>query len=367
MATFLSGATIGYWTNPNNTMYGTLTGTVSRNGNTVTLSGMSLHITSTYSSYGSSSEAMVVGGTTSYFTVSFGSGSTDAGSYSLSDTSFSVQPADTSATVNWTYLGGTTDPTGSGSFTVTFPAGVVAPTTPTISATAVNTTTASVTYGTISFGTPSTGTVTLYGGTTANPTTVLDTYSSTGDHTFTHTGLTPGTTYYYRAKASNGQADSGYSTELSVTIPTHILYGSVNGASEKIEKLYGSVNGASKEILKLYGSVAVQTTIGVTGSIRSGGAGNVTAFDADVFWNAASSRLDLTKTLDYISVMIGRSGAKIGMYVYYDGGTHTTIAEPSTVSGLAAYGVTASFVADGTDYIDLTPITGTTYVAKQIF
>lgn len=33
------------------------------------------------------------------------------------------------------------------------------------------------------------------------------------------------------------------------------LYGSVNGNSEKIEKLYGSVNGASKKIKKLYGSV----------------------------------------------------------------------------------------------------------------
>ena len=138
----------------------------------------------------------------------------------------------------------------------TLPSGYVAPTTPTISAT-VSGTTATITYGTTSFGTPSTGTVTLYGGTATAPTTSIDTTNTTGNKTFSHTGLTPGTTYYYRARANNGQLDSNYSTEVSIAVPTPTtakLYGSVNSQAEQVQKLYGSVNQLSKEILKLYGA-----------------------------------------------------------------------------------------------------------------
>lgn len=241
MATFFSGQVLGYWSSQSNTMYGTLTGDVTRSGNTVTLSNMALAITSAVTSYGTSNDAMVVNGTTTSFTVNFGSGSTSAGSYGLNNTAFTVNPTDTSATIGWSYVGNG-ETTGSGSFTVTFPANYTPPDTPTISGSNVSPTSNTITYGTTSFGNPSTGTVTLYGGTSANPTTVLDTYSSTGDHTFTHTGISPSTTYYYRAKASNGQLDSSYSTEISVTTADAF-------------KLYGSVNGQTKEITKLYGSV----------------------------------------------------------------------------------------------------------------
>ena len=153
----------------------------------------------------------------------------------------------------WTYVYGDAWITGN---TVTLATPYVAPTTPTISASNISATSNTITYGTTSFGNPATGTVTLYGGTTANPTTVLDTYNATGDHTFTHTGLTPETTYYYRAKANNGQLDSSYSTEVSATTQSAgKLYGSVNGETKRVVKLYGSVNGQTKEITKLYGSV----------------------------------------------------------------------------------------------------------------
>lgn len=239
MATFFSGQVIGYWSTSTNYMYGTLTGDVTRNGDTVTLSNMSLAITSRYSSYGTSSDSLTVNGTSTSFTVNFGSGSTSAGSYAINSTSFSVAASDTSHTVSWSYSGNG-EQTGSGTFVVTFPAGYTAPDTPTISGSNTSATSNTITYGTTSFGNPSTGTVTLYGGTTANPTTVLDTYSATGDHTFTHTGLAPATTYYYRAKANNGQLDSSYSTEISVmTDNAYKLYGSNNGEAKKIIKLYG--------------------------------------------------------------------------------------------------------------------------------
>lgn len=139
------------------------------------------------------------------------------------------------------YYGTTWGGTGlSGS--ITLPNPYVAPTTPTISATATSPTSITITYGTTSFGIPSTGTVTLYGGTTASPTTSIDTTNTTGNKTFTFSGLSPETTYYFRARANNGQLNSNYSTEISVTTPLDKgLYGSVNGEAKRITKLYGSV------------------------------------------------------------------------------------------------------------------------------
>ena len=60
----------------------------------------------------------------------------------------------------------------------------------------------------------------IYGGTSSNPTNELHTNTNSGT-SYTHTGLTPGTTYYYRIKQSNqnGHA-SGYSAQDSVATVT---------------------------------------------------------------------------------------------------------------------------------------------------
>ena len=156
----------------------------------------------------------------------------------------------------WTYVYGDAWVTGN---TVTMPSLYVAPTKPTISA-IPGVSSVIVTYGTTSFGVPTSGTVTLYGGTSPNPTTVLDTYSNIRDHSFTHTGLTPGTTYYYRARANNGQLDSSYSTEVVATPVSGVietaatLYGSVSDQASHINKLYGSVGDRTVRVNKLYAS-----------------------------------------------------------------------------------------------------------------
>lgn len=101
------------------------------------------------------------------------------------------------------------------------------------------------------------GSIVLYGGTTPNPTTVLDTQTTTGPHTFLHNNLTVGDTYYYRARATNSQQSSD-SVEVAVTLQgttSPKTYGSVNGDATKITKIYGSVNGQATTITKLYGSV----------------------------------------------------------------------------------------------------------------
>lgn len=132
-----------------------------------------------------------------------------------------------------------------------------APDTPEIKVEQTSATSVKVTYGTMSFGNPNTGTVHLYGGTTANPTTVLDTQTTTGPHTFLHNNLTVGDTYYYRAMATNSQQSSDYSVEAAVTLQGTTApktYGSVNGDATKITKMYGPVNNQATTITKLYGS-----------------------------------------------------------------------------------------------------------------
>lgn len=121
MATFFSGQTVGYWSSGSNYIYATLTGNVSRSGNTVTLSGMNIALTTRYSSTGSDNLWFEVNGTrTSYKAYASG---TSLGTHNLNNTSFSVSTTQTSANVGWKSSDNYT-----GSFTVTFPSGASAPT-----------------------------------------------------------------------------------------------------------------------------------------------------------------------------------------------------------------------------------------------
>ena len=125
---------------------------------------------------------------------------------------------------------------------------------PTISVVADSNSQMSITYGTTSFGYPTNGTVKLLGGTEQNPTTEIDSKTTTGDTTFIHSGLVPGTQYYYKAIASNGSRQSS-STVVSATTDKYGMYGPISGSSKRIVKMYGSVNGNTKEVKKIYGSV----------------------------------------------------------------------------------------------------------------
>ena len=124
MATFLSGTTIGWYYYSNGWIYATLTGDVTRNGNTVTLSNMWLSLTCARSVSGSDNYTFTVNGTaTSFRLVVQNPPSTNFGGYSLNSTSFSVGATQTSANVGWSSSDGY-----NGTFNVTFPAGVSPPT-----------------------------------------------------------------------------------------------------------------------------------------------------------------------------------------------------------------------------------------------
>lgn len=147
----------------------------------------------------------------------------------------------------------------SGSATVT--SIVVAPNTPSISGSNTDSYKNKITWGTSSFGNPSSGTVYLYGGTSNNPTTQIASKNSTGNSTFTHSGLRPNTTYYYRARAKNSSnAWSNYSSVITVKTKPAALVPYPNDPEQSntakyVKKIEVPLNGLARNATKLYRSV----------------------------------------------------------------------------------------------------------------
>lgn len=260
MAQFLDGVNIGFWGSSNNTMYGTLNGTVSRSGNTVTLSGMTLKITSRYTSTGSGTIWFEVNGTRTSIYVNAGSGTTNLGTHNLNNTSFGVTTTQTSKDVSWL-----SSDSKSGSFTVTFPSGATVPNTPTNSLVGYGAGSITVSYGTDSFGTAGAGTVRLYMATTSNfsDEIEIDSKTTTGQSSYTKTGLTHRNSYYFRSRATSTVGNSSYSTTLGPIVPNPAvkIYGSVAGKTKMVLIPYGSVAGKTKKITKIYASVNGKTKL----------------------------------------------------------------------------------------------------------
>lgn len=201
------------------------------------------------------SGAIVASGSAPY--VSFSGGPTTDG-YVWSGTINSVPTYPNALYLSFTSTGNTHFLDYVGAIPVPYPAK------PTVVVTAISDTEVQLDYGTSSFNDASGSVGLRYSTTPGGPYTLIDSATTTGTHTFNHTGLTPGTTYYYKANAANTVLIS-WSDEVSITPVTPVdvglpkIYGSVNDLTEKVDKLYGSVNGNTKKILKVYGSVNGQT------------------------------------------------------------------------------------------------------------
>ena len=136
--------------------------------------------------------------------------------------------------------------------TVQLPQFIIAPTTPTLNIVNNNAHQNTITYGTSSFGNPSTGTIKLYVANNPSMTskTLLETKTTTGLFTYTHTSLTADTTYYYQAFADNGSATSF--KQSSVTTRKAVYVPDENEETTLVQNLEVSFNGLSKNVLKLY-------------------------------------------------------------------------------------------------------------------
>lgn len=163
------------------------------------------------------------------------------------------------------------------------------------------------------------------------------------------TGLTPSTTYY--AKIPQNTTTKSFTT--------------FSGG-----KLYGSVSGQSKLVRKLYGSVETAVVTGVTGTVRAGspGIGAGIAFDGEVFYNYVKNTIDLTKTLDYLLMHVGRFGETYTLTLYYSDGTFYAFENGSSQIDPGLYGITWTEEPQytGDDYIDLTATTVLMSLSKEI-
>ena len=119
MATFFSNQTVWYWGSTAYPVQGTLTGDVTRSGNTVTLSNMSMALSWPPYASGAWDVSFSLNGTQVYAARL----SAGTGSVGLNNISFAVGTTATSANVSWSSSDGY-----SGSFTVSFPSGASAPT-----------------------------------------------------------------------------------------------------------------------------------------------------------------------------------------------------------------------------------------------
>lgn len=119
----------------------------------------------------------------------------------------------------------------------------------------------------------------------------------------------------------------------------------------------------SKKVVKLYGSVMrpITTVIGVIEPTDV--AGNILAFDGDVFWVAAKNTIEASgKTPDYLSIDSAHSSYGDLMLHYTDG----TVVSLASVN-YARYGLTLSDAPQrGSDYVHLTMSTSTQNVATLI-
>lgn len=221
MATFFSNEYVDWWSNSNNRVYGTLTGDVSRSGNTVTLSNLRLALTPTQTSWGTSSFSFTVGGTTTTQTIS-----APPTTIALNDAQISVGATQTSATVSWS------GPENSGSFSISFPAGVTPPTNLAISNIVPGTDGFTATVSVSGWGTGGTTSgrlkelsvctsasasqrkkVQVREDTLATEITVDNTAALSDGAAFT---ITPNTAYYLTEWASNGATGTGNSAFTSV-------------------------------------------------------------------------------------------------------------------------------------------------------
>ena len=228
MATFFSNQWIGTWNGQ--TMSGTLTGEVSRSGNTLTIYNLNCTWTAA-GGWGSDGDAWfaiydgwdswnLLGGLEQGLSMSGGSGSKWMGSRSVW-----VADADTAHCFTFRSKDGANI-----SFCVYFSANTWGPATPTCSASSSSANLVTISWGTSDLGNP-TGDVKLYYGTSSQttPSILLDTKTTTGDSTYNHTGRYPNTAYYYMAYAKNTIGEAYSNTVPKVTAPAGIS--SITGGS----------------------------------------------------------------------------------------------------------------------------------------
>lgn len=239
MATFLSGVRAYTWSGY--AVEGTLTGDVSRSGNTVTLSNMMLSLTCPAgSAWGTDTLSFTVEGSSTSFPVT--ASGTSLGSHSLNNASKNVAASDTTASFSWSSSDGF-----SGSFDVSFSPGGDAPSGAFISAKQAGTDSITL-IGGVTNGGSSAASVELVvleraytqsgipqryeplGGALSGTKTITNSSpTSSGGIT-----ISPNKLYYVGVYANNSAGDLRYDGGTVVTLPMPITLGEPTVADDEV-------------------------------------------------------------------------------------------------------------------------------------
>ena len=196
----------------------------------------------------------------------------------------------------------------------------VAPSRPTLNVSLLSANnSATINIGIQSYGEPNTGTIYLYGGTTNNPTTVVTTTNNTSLF-YTHSGLTSGARYYYRARAYNGSLWSDYSKTESVLIP--------GPGPANFSVTLREVNPESMELWLYAGTGMTSTGCYIEGSF----------LDSDDYFTATkkSERVETPSNGTHHVVITNQSSGSLTIVPntqYYYGGYATNVTSESTIVG----------------------------------
>ena len=345
MATFFSNEYVDYWSRVSNRVYGTLTGDVRRDGNTVYLENMSIELTPTETSWGTSPWSFTVSGTTTSTTIN-----APPTTVALNSTSFSVSPSQTSASVSWSA------PENSGSFTVNFPSGATSPSGGYISSVVPGIDSITLTGGVTSMGTGGTQTYAeliilnapftqagipqRYEG--FNALSATKTISNSSPVSAGGITISPNTKYYKGVYAYNGVADAyRYNGGEVYTLPpeltsasdgtqTYLTYNTVN---VPVTVNYPADGGAlTKSIIyranKGSGWSDWQTITTVSGSSSGTTQGNITLDTSSSYTVEFKSRTTAGDSPNAVSLSIDtlstHTSPTIGTWTFVDSNSEVT-------------------------------------------
>ncbi|NGM63399.1 BspA family leucine-rich repeat surface protein, partial [Sphingobacterium sp. SGG-5] len=140
----------------------------------------------------------------------------------------------------------------------------------------------------------------VYGGTSANPTSVLATVTAPAATTYTHTGLTNGTTYYYRITAVDQAGnESAAGTEVSAVpkAPQVITFGALPLKTYGDADFAAGATSTNGTIPITYSSSNETVATIVAGKIRIVGVGTATITASQAGGSAYTPAADVDQTL----------------------------------------------------------------------
>lgn len=258
---------------------------------------------------------------------------------------------------------------------VTIPAQSTVPTTPTISATGNGNTANKVTYGTTSFGSAGSGTVYLYGGTSASPTTQIDSKTTTGNSNYNHTGLNPNTRYYYRARAKSSVGWSDYSSDASAvtlsgpssmsvsditTTSITVSYTTRSGGGVYAQNIQYSIDYSSTWITGA--TVAAGTTASKTGTFTITGLASGETYPID-------TRISTTAGIANYSTRLWQTTAQAPTKPTTSS-SNTSYSQNTVTYGTTSFGVPASgtvYLYGGTSTAPTTSLTSKTTTGNSSY